>query len=362
MFEDRPIRDGYVALAAIVLVAVVAYLLAPRKTATIERFEATPDTAAMERAAGPVVRVNADGPRRLRKMGFSYYHISQILYLRSVGYAFRADSNLLSLRHADTALIESLAGRLDFSAPDSMRDVGELASIFRRGGYYPRNEWRERDSVRGGRAYYPRIPFFAADSAQMAEAGMSPDAWDTLAAYQRGFVVRGSMRLDSLVALPAGELSVVLRRNASPRRAPGREDEEAEGERVVVDINTAGRDELMRVRGIGAKTADAILDLRRRLGGFVSVAQVKEVWSVTPERYEAMASSLTVSTGRVTPVNVNSANDSRLRRHPYFPSLLANRIAQVRLRKNGARLTRADIEHCAEGVELSEFFWDYVAY
>lgn len=367
MFEDRPVRDGLAALVVLMLVALVAYYVAPRRRAVIVMLETAKDTLA---ANGPVVRVNADGPRRLRKAGFSNFHIARMMYLRSCGYAFRSDSDLLALPYADTALVVSLKSRLDFSAPDSVADVAELAALFRRNGQYAsHSRWHDNGSSddRARRAYSPRIPLFAADSATMAEAGMSPDAWDSLAAYQENCVVRGSLPLDSLVALSAAELSAILRRNSSPRRAVvSLGDDDAEGEEespaVVVDINVASREQLMAVRGIGEKTADAILDLRRRLGGFVSVEQIEDVWTLTPERFADIAPCLTASSGCVKPVNVNSANDTRLRRHPYFPSLLAARIAQVRLQKNGAKLGRADVEHCAEGIELSAFFWDYVAY
>lgn len=367
MFEDRPVRDGLAALVVLMLVALVAYYVAPRRRAVIVMIEAAKDTLA---ANGPVVRVNADGPRKLRKAGFSNFHIARMMYLRSCGYAFRSDSDLLVLPYADTMLIESLKSRLDFSAPDSVADVAELAALFRRNGQYAsHSRWHDNGSSddRARRAYSPRIPLFAADSVTMAEAGMSPDAWDSLAVYQNNCVVRGSLPLDSLVALSASELSAILRRNSSPRRAVVfLSGDEAEGGEespvVVVDINVASREQLMAVRGIGEKTADAILDLRRCLGGFVSVEQIKDVWTLTPERFVDIEPSLFASPGCVKPVNVNSANDTRLRRHPYFPPLLAARIAQVRLQKNGAKLSRTDVEHCAEGIELSAFFWDYVAY
>lgn len=365
MFEDRPVRDGYVAFVAIMLVLVAAYCIAPRHKVKIVKIEAA-DSVAM-RPAAPIARINIDGPRRLRKFGFSNYHIARIMYLRSYGYAFRSDSDLLALPHADTALVLSLAGRLDFSSPDSLRlDVAELIAMFRGYGRADGRQWRgDRPAERIARSYSPKVPLFAADSVAMAEAGMDAAAWDTLASYQRSCIIRGSMTLDSLVSISAEELALILRRRSSPR---GFAAQDAVGEnamnecREVVDINVADREQLMSVRGIGEKTADAILDLRRRLGGFVSVAQIKDVWTLTPERFAEIAPSLVASPGAVKPVNVNSANDTRLRRHPYFPPLLAARIAQTRLRKNGAKLDRADVERCAEGLELSEFFWDYVAY
>lgn len=367
MFEDRPIRDGFAALVALMLIGVLAYYVAPHKKATFEVIERA-DSTAVRNDSGPLVHVNTDGPRRLRKAGFSYYHISQIMYLRSCGYAFRTDSDLLTLRYADTALVTRLSPRLDFTAPDSaMADVADLAQVFQRRGY--RTSYQEWDRQTGyeRRTYSPRIPFFAADSATLAEAGMSPDAWDTLAAYQRDYVLRGSMALDSLTSISAANLATRLRQNASPRKPLFTKvdmvDNNATAPIMPVDINTATREELLEIKGIGEKSADAIIDLRRRLGGFVSVSQIKDLWTFsTPERYDAVAPFLTASPNAVRRINVNAANDTRLRRHPYFPALLANRIAQLRLQKGGKKLDRADVEHCVEGIEVSEFFWEYVGY
>lgn len=371
MFEDRPIRDGFLALVTLTLIGVLAYYVAPHKKATFQVI-ATADTTSVRNDSGPTVYVNQDGPRRLRKAGFSYYHISQIMYLRSCGYAFRTDADLLTLRYADTALVTRLSPRLDFTTADSaMADVADLASVFQyRGSRHSYADWgRQTGSDR--RAYSPRIPFFAADSATLAEAGMTPDAWDSLAAYQRDCVIRGSMTLDSLASISAADLANVLRQHSTPRKprnaasstTVGMVDNNAETPHKQVDVNTATREELLEINGIGEKTADAIIDLRRRLGGFVDVRQLKEVWTLsTPERYDAVSPFLTVTSAAVHPINVNAANDTRLRRHPYFPSLLANRIAQMRLQKGGKKLDRADVERCAEGIEVSEFFWEYVSY
>lgn len=360
MFDDRPIRDGVIAVSVLVSLFALSFALTPHERVTFHYVKPNYDTCAV----GPTIYINRDGPRRLRKFGFSNYHIARIMYLRSCGYAFHRDSDLLVLPHVDTAFVLALSPRLDFSAPDSLGDVAELAAIFRRYTPYDRT-WDDGHRYADRPAYSPRIPFFAADSATMAEAGMTPDAWDTLSAYQRSSVIRGSMALDSLIALSAADLSAILRKNSTPRASFFAQDDAAEevDNFVMVDINVATREQLIEVRGIGDKTADAIIDLRRRLGGYVDVGQIKDLWTFADtSRYDAVAPYLTVAEGQVKPINVNSANDTRLRRHPYFPVLVANRIQQMRLQKGGRKLDRADIEHCIEGVEVSEFFWEYVSY
>lgn len=168
------------------------------------------------------------------------------------------------------------------------------------------------------------------------------------------------MTLDSLATLPVSELAAILRTKASPKRADAAIDEHEPIKYPIVELNAATREELMLLPGIGEKTADAIIDFRTRLGGFVSPKQLIGLWPLTAERYEKIKDCLTADASNVVKVNVNSANDTRMRRHPYFPPLVVARIGQLRLQGAGRRLMRADVERCVDGLEVSEFFWDYV--
>ena len=50
-----------------------------------------------------------------------------------------------------------------------------------------------------------------------------------------------------------------------------------------VDVNTADTAMLRRIPGVGAKISDAIVRYRKRLGGFHSVEQLREISIVSPE-------------------------------------------------------------------------------
>lgn len=361
MFSERPVRGGVASLMAVILVCVLVTRFCRPEPVRIVRY----DVVTSDSATGfdGSVRVNADGPRRLRKAGFSYYHISQIMYLRTFGCAFRSAEDLLALPYADSAFVASIAPDIDFSCPDTCLSLSEVSYLLLE-KWKGRDSWRHYDDKEPGRPsrlYFPRIPLFAADSATLAEAGMSAASWDTLAAYQRSFILHGSMPLDSLVSLSPRALAEALLSRSTPRGGftPAAVDVKTYD---VVDLNSATREQLEAMPGVGAKTAEAILDFRRRLGGYVSVRQLRGLWPVTDERYEKLRDYFVVAPGGAVPVNVNAPNDTRLRRHPYFPPLLAARIGQMRLRADGRKLSREDVEKCADGVELSEFFWDYVAY
>jgi competence ComEA-like helix-hairpin-helix protein len=55
---------------------------------------------------------------------------------------------------------------------------------------------------------------------------------------------------------------------------------------TAVNINQARTEDLLRVPGIGPKTAQFILNYRRHKGKFTSLEPLKEAKGMTPQRYE----------------------------------------------------------------------------
>jgi competence protein ComEA len=56
----------------------------------------------------------------------------------------------------------------------------------------------------------------------------------------------------------------------------------------MVNINTAGMDELDQLPGVGPATAQKILDYRNQIGQFSSVDQLEEVKGIGPKKLEKM--------------------------------------------------------------------------
>lgn len=61
-----------------------------------------------------------------------------------------------------------------------------------------------------------------------------------------------------------------------------------------ININTAGREELMTLAGIGAVTADAIIAYRETHGLFQDISQIKEVNGIGEKKFAAIADAITV--------------------------------------------------------------------
>ena len=63
---------------------------------------------------------------------------------------------------------------------------------------------------------------------------------------------------------------------------------------AALDLNTATKDELVALPGIGPAKAQAILDYRSAHGQFKSVEELKDVKGIGAKRYEKIKSDLTV--------------------------------------------------------------------
>lgn len=98
-----------------------------------------------------------------------------------------------------------------------------------------------------------------------------------------------------------------------------------------LDINLASKQELMAVYGIGDKLSDRILETRTKLGGFVSMEQMRDVWGLSDEVITKLGERFEIL-GPVTPpkLNVNQASVAELAKFPYFRYALARKIVTAR--------------------------------
>ena len=82
-----------------------------------------------------------------------------------------------------------------------------------------------------------------------------------------------------------------------------------------VDVNMADTALLRRIPGIGGKISEAIVAYRKKLGGFYSVEQLRELKIVSPELLEWFEVS---SSPDIQRLNINKASFQALNSHPYI--------------------------------------------
>lgn len=96
-----------------------------------------------------------------------------------------------------------------------------------------------------------------------------------------------------------------------------------------LDINSATQDELMLFKGIGPGYSKRIIEYRNKLGGFLTVDQVKEVYGLPDSVFMHIKDKIIINKG-ITKININTATFEQLAEHPYIRKFLAEKIIKFR--------------------------------
>ena len=112
-----------------------------------------------------------------------------------------------------------------------------------------------------------------------------------------------------------------------------------EKEKIVQkDINSATREDLIAVYGIGEKLADKILQEKEKLGCFVSMEQFQFIWGISPEAIDDLQKRFFVkNTFGIKKIAINDLPMKELAKFPYFNYALAKEIVVYRTMNNGIK-------------------------
>lgn len=107
--------------------------------------------------------------------------------------------------------------------------------------------------------------------------------------------------------------------------------EKKEKKLFKVDINSATKEELMTVYGIGEALSERILKEKEKFGAFVSTGQFRYIWGLSDEVVEKLIQHFPVIHPPViTKIDINNASLKELTRFPYFRYALAKEIITYR--------------------------------
>ena len=95
----------------------------------------------------------------------------------------------------------------------------------------------------------------------------------------------------------------------------------------IIDVNIVDSASLERLPGIGEKLSARIVKYRDRLGGFIDINQLREVYGMTDSNFFKFRGRVKVEKG-FTPIKIqiNKASYRELRRHPYIHHLFAKSV------------------------------------
>jgi len=100
---------------------------------------------------------------------------------------------------------------------------------------------------------------------------------------------------------------------------------------IVLDINEAKPEDLIKVYGIGEALSARILKEKEKFGGFVSMEQMKDIWGLSPEVIERLKKQFKVfSLVKVKKIAINDVSIKELTQFPYFRYALAKAIVTYR--------------------------------
>ena len=120
--------------------------------------------------------------------------------------------------------------------------------------------------------------------------------------------------------------------------------------KIVVELNAASQEDLMKIPGIGESFAKWIINYRTRLGGFSKPGQLLEVWKIDAEKYAQIEPYVTVNVNQISKLKLNLTTVEELKKHPYMNWNIANSIIKIRERKRGFK----SVEEIKESVLIDE--------
>ncbi|MBN8653013.1 MAG: helix-hairpin-helix domain-containing protein [Cytophagales bacterium] len=105
----------------------------------------------------------------------------------------------------------------------------------------------------------------------------------------------------------------------------------AESKPEKFDLNLADSTQLTKIYGIGAKLSARIINYRNRLGGFISITQLQEVYGLDSTVINRLEKKYFIDTAfQPKRIILNQASEKELGSHPYIKYPLAKAITTYR--------------------------------
>lgn len=95
----------------------------------------------------------------------------------------------------------------------------------------------------------------------------------------------------------------------------------------IIDINKADSIDFEKLPGIGEKLSARIVKYRGRLGGYIAIEQLREIYGMQDSNFIKFKHLMKVENGfKPDQIVINRASYSELRRHPYMSHLFVKSV------------------------------------
>lgn len=118
--------------------------------------------------------------------------------------------------------------------------------------------------------------------------------------------------------------------------------------RTPLDINEADSIEFEKLPAIGEKLSSRMVRYRERLGGFISIFQIKEVYGISDSAFNLISPLLMIDKDfKPRQIDINTVEYAALRSHPYVTHDFAKLVLTYR-KVNGVYKDKLDLEKVEE--------------
>lgn len=313
-FDNRERRGILIFLPLMLMIGVGACLVEVRRLdRTSARIEAEEHPLPADSLRSFPFDPNTVGFDDLLRLGFSKSQAVQLLKYRGAGKVFRIPEELAAIY----GMTDSLFRRL--------RPLVTIADEYR---YHPGPQRSAPDYPPSSRRVFrsDRAEPFRIDTVSAAylhSLGFSSRWSEAFVGCWRQRRMRSLDELREIDFIGDSITELLAPFLLFPEREPDPYDE-------PVELNAADSATLCRVRGIGPRTAHAIVEYRRRLGGFRCVEQLAEVRGVLESNYEKIIEQISCDSFRIQKIDINFAPAERLREHPYLPPRIVRKLLSRR--------------------------------
>lgn len=168
-------------------------------------------------------------------------------------------------------------------------------------------------------------------SADWLALGLSQKQADVVVKFSsRG--LKSNDDLEKIFVIPAELFNLIKDSTFYPiREYDKRFADSPKEEFILVEINSAGSEQLKSIPGIGDYFATKIIEYRSQLGGYSSKEQLLEIWNFKPEKYDEVKDKIILDKKCIDRININTATVDELKNHPYIDYKVANSIVKMRL-------------------------------
>jgi competence ComEA-like helix-hairpin-helix protein len=105
----------------------------------------------------------------------------------------------------------------------------------------------------------------------------------------------------------------------------------------LLEINFADSAMFEKLPGIGPVLARRIVKYRTMLGGFYNIQQIKEVYGISDSLFHQIQYRIEADTSALLKLNLNTATEKELARHPYIGRYAASGIIRYRSEVSGIK-------------------------